>query len=446
MAGKEAKILLVNPPARQQVFRDCYCSDITKGPFFIHPLDLQAQSGYFDKAGYEIDFIDGVVENAKFPDVLRRIRAFDPDVILSMIAEAVYENDREFVGEMIAGNPRAKCFLSGDIARYRARKVFDDLPEVEGVLMDFSSPALLDYLNGRSSAELATKGNDLEPKLKKGFYAHPPASRKFARKYNYRLPFFKKSRYYSLLTTYGCPFQCSYCNVHEVGYAKREIDSVIEEMKSAASMGYRSLYMRDPTFMLDKKHTFELFDAWRKENMSFEWIAYTRPDVVDEESICAAARMGCGALLFGVETFDEKSLKDMSRAMSYDKIVQAFRLAAKYGVDTAAFILIGMGQPPDDGVAGLDDYQKRLTAFLDLLDPAYISLNVFHERPGVNSDMPVLRAMDDRRQDLRILAARINGRFYLHPKRILRHLRRLFYPGQWGLLLKIAGRLILRRR
>jgi radical SAM superfamily enzyme YgiQ (UPF0313 family) len=449
MKNNGSKILFLNPPSTQQVFRDCYCSDISKGPFFIHPLDLQVQSGWFAQAGYEIEFIDAVIEHADAEEITRRILLLKADVVLSLIGEAVYENDCRFLNELAIQNPNQRLFLTGDIARFEPQKVFDAIPRAEGILMDFTSAGLLQYLEGSTHEHLMTRESNGSAVLKKGSYSHPVASEKFAGTYTYQLPFFRTPRYYSLLSSYGCPFRCAYCNVHQVGYGVRETDSVLEEMRLATRLRFKSLYWRDPTFMVDKKRTFDLFDAWRAERFSFEWIAYTRPDVVDEEIIRRAAEMGCGTLLFGVETYDEKSLKQASREMESEKVRSVFELARKYGVRTASFILVGMTEQikaESPKFSDMTQYEKRLSTFLDSLDPDYISLNVFHERPGVKANTPILQAMESQREALRVLASRITRRFYLHPRRIARNLVRLLYPKQWGLLLKIVYRLILPAR
>ena len=43
-AGKRPRWLLVNPPHKLRVVRDCYCSDIVKAGYYWHPMDLIVQA------------------------------------------------------------------------------------------------------------------------------------------------------------------------------------------------------------------------------------------------------------------------------------------------------------------------------------------------------------------------------------------------------------------
>ena len=154
MNALSPRILLLNPPSRKPVFRDCYCSGPCKGTIFIHPLDLQIQSGFLIKGNYQVEFIDAVFERLHPSRALQRIKAFDPDVILSLVGKAYLEEDTAFLKQIKSCFPSARLFLTGDIARFHPERLFQIIPEADGLLMDFCSSGLLDYLQGRSSRDL----------------------------------------------------------------------------------------------------------------------------------------------------------------------------------------------------------------------------------------------------------------------------------------------------
>ncbi len=441
MNNHKHKLLLLNPPSVKPVFRDCYCSGTSKGTFFIHPLDLQIQSGFFSQTEFELEFIDAVCERLSPAKTLGKIGKFAPDTILSLVGETFLEDDAAFFSQLKSAFPPVRLFLSGDTAKFSPEKLFRKVPEAEGLLTDFSSPGLLEHLTDRSSANLLiSTPAPLPPTSKSVEYPNPPTD--FIQKYPYQLPFFNDPRYYSIIASFGCPYQCRYCNTHLIGYRTRKIEHFMEELHFASASGFKSLYVRDATFMVDKERTLRLFEEWKKTGLHFQWICFTRPDLIDEELVAKASSVGCCLMMLGVESFDEDCLKNnMSRSISLTSIRNAFRLLRKYGIRSAAQMMIGMRR----NFQNISDYEENLRRFLRNIDPDYISLSVFFRRPGIEAVDPIFTHIESNEKLYKTLAARINRFFYFHPRTLGRQIHLVRTPKQFALLFKIAAGLIMRR-
>ncbi len=431
--GSKQKLLLLNPPAKKPVFRDCYCSGRFKGRLLIHPLDLQIQSGFLSEDGFELDFVDAVFEQIHPDQTIERIRSFDPDVILSLVGEAVLDEDAAFFRQIKLSLPSARLFLSGDAARFRPERLLQRIPEAEGLLTDFGTAGLSDHLNGRVSPHLRVRGADASSSFPKSF-AYPLPWKGFVRKYPYQLPFFPDPKYHSIAASFGCPYHCRYCNTHLLGYRNRDIGEFVEELEFAASHGFRSLYVRDATFMADKARTLCLFDEWRQMGCRFHWICFTRPDLIDEELAARASELGCVLMMMGVESFDETWLGEMGRHLHTDTMKNAFRLLRKHRIRSAAQIMIGMESRGSD----LHIYEARLRSFLKEIDPDFISLNLFFRRPGIMDESPSFRRIESDEALYREMGERISRSFYFHPRSLLRQTYLLKSPKQLVLSLKAA--------
>jgi hypothetical protein len=244
------RLLLLNPPAPQPVFRDCYCSGISKGSFFIHPLDLQIQSGFFPPADFQLAFIDAVYERLKPPEVFERIKLFKPDSILSLVGHSFFDSDAAFLDQLKSVLPSAGLYLSGDNARFTPAAVFARLASIDGLLTDFGMPDLYNHIIGKASPGVITP-KSRQPKADRNIqrFQYPLPHDDVINRYSYRLPFFKSPRYYSIATSFGCPFSCLYCNTHLLGYRTRPVDQVVAELYAASGHGFKSLYVRDATFL-----------------------------------------------------------------------------------------------------------------------------------------------------------------------------------------------------
>jgi len=433
------KILFLNPPSVKPVFRDCYCSGFTKGTFNVHPFDLQVQSGFFSPEIFEIEFIDAVFEKLSFEKTIYKIKSFSPDIILSLVGGLFLEKDAFFLNYLTNEIPLSRLFISGDIARFKPQKIFNYIPCAEGVLMDFATSALVDYLNGKKSPYLITKkSNQKSNLLEIKSYKYPLPREEFIHKNSYLLPFFHDPKYYSIGTSYGCPYTCHYCNTHLLGFRLRPIEDIISELHFAAKMGYKSLYIRAATFMADKTRSVRLFEEWKKSRLKFEWICFSRPDLLSEELVAKASQTGCSLMMLGVESFDEKWLNKMNRPMSLKTTFHAFHLLKKYRIKSAAQIMLGMHNQSK----GMLEYEKKLLSFLNKLDPDYVSFNVFSYRPGIEDNGHYFDNIALNDLSYKKMAHRLEKSFYFHPRNIIKQLYHIKSPKKVFLLINTIIKLL----
>jgi len=438
------RLLLLNPPAPAPVFRDCYCSGYAKGRLTVHPLDLQIQSGFFQDTEFHVEYIDAVQEGLSVREALRRIGSFAPEAILTLVGDVVLEHDARFLEQVRAMLPQCRLFASGDIARFCPQEALERMPAVDGILADFSSSALLVHLRQDIPSDLLLRGGhngDCAPLT--GTYEHPLPRADVIGKYRRQLPFFRVPEYYSLATSYGCPYNCLYCNTHCLGYRTRAVHHVIEELHYAAELGYKSLYIRDATFFFDRERALLLLQAWRRTRLSFEWICFSRPDLIDEEIAEAAASLGCRLIMLGVETFDDVCLTGLSRHLPRETTRRAFRILRKHRIPRAAQFIAGLRRLGSHGdLSGIQEYEAELMGFLSALEPDHISFSVYHPRPGVPRDSAVLEALTRDRVACERLARRVTRRFYVRPRTILRQIAGIRSLAQFAFQVRTAARLL----
>lgn len=403
-----------------------------------HPLDLWIQSGFLSEAGFRPALIDAVFEGLSPDQTLGRIAALRPLAALCLVGTYTLKNDIAFLGRLKSTFPDIRLFLSGDAARFSAEIDFHPPAEAEGMLMDFATPGLRDHLAGRASPFLSTERSAVQPPEAETrlSYPFPPAS--LARRCAYRLPFFSDPRFYSIATSFGCPFGCRYCNTHLLGHRDRPVDEVMGELDHAAALGFQSLYIRDATFMANRKRALRLFRQWHGQAPRFHWICFARADRLDEELVDWAAKCGCRMMMVGVESFDDAWLKEMDRHVVEADLSKTFRALRKRGIRSAAQIMLGMGGRIGDAAL----YERRLMGLLGRLQPDFTSLNIFSHRPGVPCDAPSLAHVLSRRDAYTRMAARINRRFYLNPRRMIRLARWIESPRQLALVLHTAREMI----
>ena len=443
MKQHKPRLLLLNPPAAKPVFRDCYCSGPSKSTLYTHPLDLQLQSGYFSAEEFSLEFLDAVFEKINTAQTLERIKSFSPNVILSLIGDSFLQEDTAFISGLKSVFPKIRLYLSGDVARFDPLRTFDTTPQVDGILMDFASPGLFKHLRGEETPDvLSTSSAPSANETSKGF-EYPLPYPGFVKKYKYQLPFFRHPNYYSIATSFGCPYSCVYCNTNMLGYRTRNIGDFVKELHFASKLGFKSLYIRDATFLHDRHRTLELLKAWKKTGLRFQWMCFTRPDLIDEELAEGVARMGCCLMMLGVESYDEMYLQNLSRNIRTKDMKRAFRILRKFRIRTAAQIIIGMHNDECENHDNASDYEQKLKRFLKAIDPDYISLNIFLPRPGIESENPTLKRLVSNTNINETMAGRINRYFYLcRLKTIVKQMSFIRSPAQLLCIVKSAANLL----
>jgi len=155
----------------------------------------------------------------------------------------------------------------------------------------------------------------------------------------------------TFMTQRGCPFPCSFCEVHVThGFRTRykSVDLVIKELVHLEkAYGIRSVVFADSTFTINKKYTMKLCEEMRKANLDIEWSCNTRNDVIDYELMKAMKAAGCWQICYGVESANPESLKVIKKGgrMSVDIIRKTIAETKKAGIRImATFILCIPGE------------------------------------------------------------------------------------------------------
>ena len=160
------------------------------------------------------------------------------------------------------------------------------------------------------------------------------------------------SSYTSVLlqTTRGCPFDCSFCDViYTFGRKLRSktVEQVLEEVRRLNALKVKMIFIADDNFAGDKKYTRELLRQLIPLNNSFkipiEFI--TQIDITianDEELLMLLADCNFQAVMIGIESVNEDSLKDYNKQQNLRfPVREAVQKIQSYGIIVLAHMIIG---------------------------------------------------------------------------------------------------------
>jgi anaerobic magnesium-protoporphyrin IX monomethyl ester cyclase len=185
-----------------------------------------------------------------------------------------------------------------------------------------------------------------------------------------------------ILGSRGCPYKCSFCvnRVFHRTYRMRHPERILEEIRYLAGHYHaRQISFFDSNFPLKKDHCLAFCAAMRKSGLQKKvvWTAMTRPDLVDEDLLGAMKRAGCRRIYFGMESGDDRILRETGKGFTVRDIERAARLTRKVGLESCGYFMVGF---PGDTKATC---QKTLTLALRLpLD--FANFNLVVPYPGTD--------------------------------------------------------------
>ena len=153
---------------------------------------------------------------------------------------------------------------------------------------------------------------------------------------------------YPLLTSRGCPFNCSFCAVRFVSTRKwrsRNPEDCIEELlqakKDLKNLNIVTIYDDNPMFK--KNHIKNFIKLYLDENINLPLnIINTRADSLDDEIISLLKKAKCPLIGIGVESGDKEVFKKISKGETLGDIEKAVNLIKKHKIPLALCFVIGL--------------------------------------------------------------------------------------------------------
>ncbi len=240
----------------------------------------------------------------------------------------------------------------------------------------------------------------------------------------------------------GCPFNCSFCTVHEFGksYRIKTADRMLKELTALWKMGFKELLFVDNSFGLDERQTHRLAEQMISRNLAFEFGTYIRADTICErpDMIRLLAVAGLRYVIVGFESYSDDSLRAVNKSLKHGKNIEAARRLRENGVFVIGSHIYGSpGEPVGgmfrtyfSGVRRSDLYKAgiytplpgsslyaelRSKGLIDAGDP--LAMDYMHYRVGD----------DSRRRRIQVVSIMLFLLYHLGPARLFR----LFHKNRW---------------
>ncbi len=164
--------------------------------------------------------------------------------------------------------------------------------------------------------------------------------------YDYTCPWMDIRPVFTMNTSRGCAFNCSFCSVGSIwgrNYTRFSPDRIITEIEYLKrNHGAKGIYFREDNFTLNPKRTEEFSKKLIEKKVDIFWACETRVNTLSEDLIKLMAKAGCKAYYFGVESGSQKILDSLNKRITIKQIENAIKLSKKYGIRAYCSLITGV--------------------------------------------------------------------------------------------------------
>jgi radical SAM superfamily enzyme YgiQ (UPF0313 family) len=165
-----------------------------------------------------------------------------------------------------------------------------------------------------------------------------------------------------VLTSRGCPFDCSFCSVTGMfgrKYRFRSTENIIAELRQYS--GHKTMvFFYDDNFAADPKRTRELCEAIIREKLKITWTTQVRADVTrDPELVALMKKSGCHTVYIGFESVNPDALEDMKKKQTVAEIAEAVKVFRRHRINIHGMFVLGFDQDDWRSVRKTVRFAKR---------------------------------------------------------------------------------------
>lgn len=254
-----------------------------------------------------------------------------------------------------------------------------------------------------------------------------------------------------IITTRGCPFECTFCASPKLWNKTirfRSPQNVIKEVKVLVNnYGVREIHFEDDNLTLKKSHIETICNLIIENDLKINWATPNgiRVDTVTPELLALMKKSGCYSIAFGIESGNQDILDNIKKKTRLETIEYAITEANKAGIVTQGFFIFGLPGETEESVRETVDFAKRTMLdkaqflLLDVLPGSELWENLkgdfdidwgresYHEVSWVPNTM--------NKEVLQKAQAKAFRSFFLRPKQLL-YFMRFFKLSQFAYITK----------
>jgi radical SAM superfamily enzyme YgiQ (UPF0313 family) len=283
---------------------------------YLQPSDF-LETGYLQKN--EIDYVGIYANTICYRDTLRMLYKLE---YLRQVSE--------WGGRIVVGGPHATVCP-------------ETIPDfVDYVVLGEGEQAMLDIVEDKATERIVRY-----PRIRDLDELPMPAWDYFAKlPYNWGGEFFEDEPVFTMNTSRGCPFRCTFCSVGSIWgktYTYFGAERIVSDIEHVVKYhGAKGIYFREDNFTLNERRLVEYCNLLVSRGVRIPWACETRVSSLNRETVKLMAEAGVCGFYIGVESGCQRILDFLKKDITVEETRDAFELCHEFGIRTAASVVVGV--------------------------------------------------------------------------------------------------------
>ena len=178
----------------------------------------------------------------------------------------------------------------------------------------------------------------------------------------------------NLVTSRGCPYNCSFCSAHICWGRTARFRNIIEVIKEIELIhkkyGTVEFSILDDAFTLDKNRISYFCKELQRRKLKIFWTCITRADLLTNELLREMKGSGCRYVSIGIESGEPEILKKTGKEINLAQVEAAVNGIKKLKINAHAYFMVGFLEETEESLKKTEELMKRLR--LDYISIAFV--------------------------------------------------------------------------
>jgi len=338
------KVALVNSPLIEETYHH---------PLFP-PLGLAYLAAVLEQNDFEVRIMDCPVCEMDHEKLRADLASFEPTLVGIASMTATIPSALKSARVAKEACPDAKVIMGGPHATFADTEILTEEAAVDIVVRGEGEETLLELAQNSPKLDrlgeirgITFRDNDQFVKTPDRPFIQnldelPRPAYKYLPIEKYRI---YGKKFLPIMTSRGCPFQCSFCVASQMFGAKfraRSPKNVVDELEWLRDeYEAEGVSFHDDTLTLDRKRILDICDEIIERKIRLAWGCQTRVDQVSREVLSKMRKAGCNEVSFGVESGCQRILDAVHKRVSIQQCENAIKWAKEEGLFVAVSTIVG---------------------------------------------------------------------------------------------------------
>lgn len=348
VAWQSMKVVLINPPQFTTYSQP--------------PMGLALMAAVLEKEGYQVTILDANALRLKPMDIARYVS--DVNVVGLTAMTPTIGAAISIARYLKQADPNLTIILGGAHATLLPEETLAAAPEIEVIVRGEGEQTIVDLLPALEHKKPLDNIPGISYRRDGRVVNNPTRSTNVDldflpflayhllpwQRYKPHPPHGRAHPFAAVITSRGCPYQCSYCSKPIFGskFRAQAPERVVEEVAYYQErFGIREIAFYDDVFTLNKKRAYAIADQMMRVGVKIHWTCETRVNLVDKELLHQMKQAGCYAIAYGIESASQDILDTLNKDITLEQVEEAVGMTQEVGLQTIGYFMLGSpGESP----------------------------------------------------------------------------------------------------